>query len=83
VESAEDVLRELGWAKSIPYREPAGPEVVGPAQKIFNALTDVPIDRDELLSRVAVDAKCAATLLVQLEMQGLIRALPGGKLVRS
>lgn len=83
VESAEDVLQELGWAKSIPYIERSAPDAPAPARVIFDALTDVPIDREELLARVTIDAKSAATFLVQLEMQGLIRSLPGGKLVRT
>ena len=83
VETAEDILRELGWRKSIPSMVARRSDEAGPASAIFDAVTDVPLDRDELLARLDIDAKSAATLLVQLEMQGLIRSLPGGKLVRT
>lgn len=82
-ESADDVLRELGWENFIlPKTMPDSSGESGASQLIVNAVNDVPLDRDELLSRTALDAKSAATLLVQLEMKGLIRTLPGGKLVK-
>jgi DNA processing protein len=83
-ESADDVVQELGWNALINLRDTGKAAAVdGPARRIVSAITDVPLDRDELLARVSLDAKSAATLLVQLEMQGLIRALPGGKLVKA
>jgi len=84
VESAADVLEELGWEHSSPTKtDTKVPAEAGASRLIIDAVTDVPLDRDELLSRTAIDAKLAAALLVQLEMKGLIRTLPGGKLVRA
>lgn len=83
-ESAGDVLRELGWPNSSPSRAGISiPAETGALRLIVDAVSDVPLDRDELLARTEIDAKLAAALLVQLEMRGLIRTLPGGKLVRA
>lgn len=82
-ESAEDVLSELGWTGGIILNDPPAPALSGAASAIFAAVSDVPIDRDELIERVNLDAASAATWLVQLEMKGLIRSVAGGKLVRA
>jgi DNA processing protein len=82
-ESVDDILEELGWPKGIQVKtEVDRPEEIGPTRMIMDVVSDVPLDRDELLSRTALDAKAVATLIVQLEMRGMIKSLPGGKLVR-
>ncbi len=81
VESVEDILSELGW--NPPMFSPAvegSPETVDPC---LAALTDVPVSREEFLARSGMDAGAAASKLVELELNGLIKTLPGGKLVRA
>jgi DNA processing protein len=84
VESVDDILVELGWSRGVsrgsgPRETAEFPEHV----RVVEVLNDVPMDREELVERLALDAKSAATILVQLELKGLIKTLPGGKLVRN
>jgi DNA processing protein len=84
VESAEDVLTELGWSAGILLRVDPSVMLASPdLARVIDAVSDVPMDRDELLERIRLDVKTAVPLLVQLEMQGLIRTLPGGKLIKA
>ena len=83
-EDASDVLSALGWETDFGARAGDGneslPEFLG---SVVRNLGDVPLTRDELLERLRLSAVTAAPVLLELEMRGLIRTLPGGKLVRA
>lgn len=89
--SAADVLRSLGWADGEEEGEEPGP---GPSRDrlagllgrdapagaaVCSALCEGPRDADDLAAEAGLDAATAAALLVRLELEGVVRALPGGR----
>lgn len=80
-ESGEDVLVELGWALATERCAAEGADSDG--DPILSVLTDEPLSRESFLQRTGLDAATASSRLVELELKGLIRSLPGGKLVRA
>jgi DNA processing protein len=63
-----------------PITWPAGtPDYV---RQLYAALTDEPQDADALAAQTGLTAQELARALVQLEMSGLVRRLPGNRLMR-
>jgi DNA processing protein len=82
VESAQDVLEELGSLTSHPTADrPIFPEDAS-ARAFLGHLGFDPCDIDELVARSGLAADAVASLLTQLEIEGLVAALPGGKYQR-
>lgn len=79
-ESADDILSELGWHPAL--FSGAMPDAAAD-DPLVSSLSDVPISREDFLVRTGLDAGAAAARLVDLELRGLIKTLPGGKLVRA
>ena len=84
VESAEDILSELTGvhrpgARSL--RQPtasSAPAATGVAAELLEHMGFDPIDIDSLCARLGLSAQQISAELLQLEMQGLVAALPGG-----
>lgn len=84
-ESAEDILEELGallgaWGAkdvvprpSIPEQEPFTPE----EERLLKLLGPEPVQIDEIIKRAALGPSLATALLLQLELRGAVRQLPG------
>lgn len=83
VESAQDILEELRLPLP-PPSQPAQPASVSEAraQRLLAALGDDPCDRDTLAMRSGLAAAEVAALLTQLELDGLVASLPGGRVQR-
>jgi DNA processing protein len=81
-ESAGDILEELKWDDGVLSSGDA-PTDAGPADEIVSTLSDVPMSKEDLLVRCGLEPGAAAARLLNLELRGLIKSLPGGKLVRA
>ena len=79
VETAADVLAELGWP--VPNQPPATPDDRF-VDVLLTALGHDPADADQLAQRVAQDAAQVLSQLLTLELAGLVERLPGGMFQR-
>ena len=78
VESAQDVLEELGWSQplKLSIATAAGSAEAHPLLVHFGF---DPVDTDTLQQRCGFDMGMLNTALTDLELAGLIEALPGGR----
>lgn len=78
VESAQDILEELGLtARAV--SSPTAMVITDPqAQVLLDGLGFDPCDIDTLCLRCDLKSNAVASLLTQLEIEGLVFALPGG-----
>jgi DNA processing protein len=77
VECAEDVLCELGMVASTP-----APSIIGAAHEgdlVLDALGHAPASIDELAERTGQGASQVAARLVELEIEGRVASLAGGR----
>ena len=84
VESAADVLEELRLPASTPAT-PHGETAVVAGERagaLLAALGDDPCDADMLAGRCGLSAAETSALLTQLELEGHVAALPGGRYQR-
>ncbi|MEX0614765.1 MAG: DNA-processing protein DprA, partial [Methylophaga sp.] len=91
VETAEHIVEELGaLAEFAQIADPPAnsqqqsPPAVDDAeyQQLFEYLGFDPIHIDELISRSGLTADVVSSMLLLLELQGRVSALPGGKYSR-
>ena len=91
VETADHIIEELGAlaefaqitdppANNQPQTLPAGEDTE--YQQLFAYLGYDPIHIDELISRSGLTADAVSSMLLLLELQGRVSALPGGKYTR-
>ena len=80
VESADDVLSELGVVAQIPARRPGEAETLkeGNAPFLLDQMGFDPIDIDSLCARIGCSAQQVTAELLRLELEGRIASLPGG-----
>lgn len=88
VETAEDVLEELGPLAR--YAQQAGAAAPAPAPALSQAAAAFlahlgydPVSVDMLVERSGLTADAVSSMLLQLELQGHVAACPGGKYVRT
>jgi len=74
VESAQDVLEELG----VSARAPASAPDSGAAHELLDKMGFDPCDIDELVGRSGLPAEVVSATLLRLELDGKIAGLPGG-----
>ena len=86
VESADDIVEELGWGE----RSPAAREIVSSDVSatsgdcvVRNMEPGLAYEMDELAAVSGVSAGELLTILTQLELRGVIRRVPGGRFVRA
>jgi DNA processing protein len=72
VESAQDVLEEIG------YRTPAVAQTIAPEHPLFAHLGFDPLDAGSLADRSGLTIGELSAILLQLELDGRIASLPGG-----
>lgn len=77
VESAEDVLAELGGFRPSGYASTTG-EQTQEASGLLAHMGHDPVDVDSLCSRAGMSAEQVASELLRLELDGRVAALPGG-----
>ncbi|MEP6998825.1 MAG: DNA-processing protein DprA, partial [Betaproteobacteria bacterium] len=84
VETASDVLEELGLGPAVAPGRPAtgssSPD--GDAARVLEALGHDPVSVDTLAERTGLAASAIAALLVELELAGQVALLPGGAFQR-
>lgn len=85
VESASDVLEELGFGKL--FREETtsngvGIELSKAESKIFALLCSEPLSLDEIMQRFEGTPGEALSLLMYLELKGIVKQLPGKRFVK-
>jgi DNA processing protein len=81
VESAADVLEELG-IPSTPLRGPDSPKESSPGFDLLQHMGFDPCDVDSLVARCGLTADSVSAMLLQLELEGKIAGLPGGRYQR-
>ncbi len=89
VETVADVLDELRWSttreNSATTAEPvadAPPDAATDAGRLLLSFGFDPFSLDELVTRTGLTAECAAVVLLELELQGQIANMPGGRYQR-
>ena len=85
VESADDILEEMGIEVETPAKQPkAVPDNLTPEQKlILQALDLQPKHVDQIIAECRLTPAAANSSLTLLEMLGLIRRVPGNAYVRA
>ena len=84
VESAQDILEELGWQTPIVARPAAtiDAEIDAAAAQLLAALGSDPCDIDSLAVRSGLTPEALVAMLLQLELEGHVANLPGGRYQR-
>jgi DNA processing protein len=88
VDDARDVLEELRWLPSesrgsgAPSASQATPEVTAP-DPLLAAMGYDPVDLDQLQARTGWPTARLSARLLELELQGHVARLPGGRYQRS
>ncbi len=78
VETAQDILEELGMAGTAKPATSHAPENP-PDSALLQALRDDPVDIDTLVARSGLAAHEVSAQLVRLELTGDVGAMPGGR----
>jgi DNA processing protein len=80
VESAQDILEELGWGAAaaqarsdMPTQEASGADI-----ELLRGLGFEPTDMDTLALRTGLTTERVSAMLLQLELDGRVASLPGG-----
>jgi len=81
VMSAEDILRELGVAAG--RAERANVEVAEEEKPVLELLTSEPMHVDDIGEELGMPMASLLSVLLQLELKGLVRQLPGKQFVRE
>jgi DNA processing protein len=79
VETAQDVLDELGISAPVAAPADRGGEGGQPRHAVIEALGGDPCDLDVLIARTRMGPDALAAALVELELEGQVAALPGGR----
>jgi DNA processing protein len=84
VETAEDILEELGSlaAAARPAVDIAGATLDAPLARLLEQLGYDPVAPDTLVERCGLTPEAISSMLLQMELRGLIAACPGGKYQR-
>ena len=81
-ECAQDILEELGFSALDPLPAAAAARRSEQANSVLHHLGFDPCDIDVLAARTGLDAAALGALLSELEIDGVIAALPGGRFQR-
>ncbi len=86
VETAQDVLAELGFAAgTVPIADgaPLDAALAADHDVLLRAMGHDPVDLDQLVARAAWPAQRIAAALTTLELAGHVAAMPGGRWQRT
>jgi DNA processing protein len=81
VTSAEDILRDLGLAMKVEAR--AKVEVADEERPVLEFLSSEPLHVDEICEGLGIPMAALLCVLLQLELKGLVRQLPGKFFVKE
>lgn len=82
VDEARDILEELGIPVTVKPAAPAAPQPDAETARILACLGHDPCDMDALSRRCGLTADRLYAILLQLELEGRIASLPGGRFQR-
>jgi DNA processing protein len=86
VESARDVIEEFprffGPSPKSHARSESSPELADDEKTIFDTLDSYPAHIDELVRQTKIDAGRLSSLLMQMELKGLVSQAPGKMFTR-
>ncbi len=87
VETAQDILEELGPLASLarasaPDAAAPAPEPDSPAAELLQQIGHDPVSVDALIERSGLTADAVSSMLLQMELNGLVSSCPGGKVQR-
>jgi len=85
VTGAADVLDELGWGAPVPARQSnlSLPSLTAAEEGLYSLLNNDPQSVERLIERTRLPAGELASVLIQLEVKGVVRRMAGSKYVRS
>ncbi|MBT9613148.1 MAG: DNA-protecting protein DprA [Burkholderiales bacterium] len=78
VESAQDILEELGWAAPVSTHMRDTPEPDQAYAEFLNHLGHTPTAIDALVRRTGLTSERVCSILLELELNGQVASLPGG-----
>ena len=76
ITDAKDILIEYGW-ESKEDNNDAKSNLFGDKKKIFDSL-GTKLSLDEIKSRISLDTSTILSYLMELELEGVVKSLPGG-----
>ena len=82
VTSAQDVLMDMGWIDEMAEEEAILPTLTRAARDVYMQLLGGQTDVDALIDALGVPAQEMNSLLTIMELQGIIRRLPGRRVER-
>ncbi|MCP4666478.1 MAG: DNA-protecting protein DprA [Deltaproteobacteria bacterium] len=89
IENADDILDEFGFHRGVAQersglRESAEAhlEMDGLQKKLYDIICDYPIHIDQIVRKGDMDAGEVSSILMEMELKGLVRQLPGKMFVR-
>ena len=91
VETAHDILAEIGPLAGVPTPPPDAlpptaedaPEADGDYRKLLDTLAHDPCGVDALAARTGLTAAEVSSMMLILELQGVVESLPGGRFARK
>jgi len=89
IENADDILDEFGFVgkgtvgKSVPRNPDGKPRDMDELErKVYDIIGDYPIHMDDIIRQGNIDAGKAAGILMKMELEGIVKQLPGRMFVR-
>jgi DNA processing protein len=82
VDDARDILDELGLATAADKTTAAAPAITTETARLLDSIGFDPCDMDTLASRSGLTAERLYAILLQMELDGRIASLPGGRFQR-
>jgi DNA processing protein len=87
VETAQDILEELGPLASVaraaaPENAAPVPTLDAPMAALLQQIGHDPVSVDALIERSGLTADAVSSMLLQMELNGLVSSCPGGKVQR-
>ncbi len=85
VTSAADIMEDLGWAQKgeVVQTKMALPDLTGEQRALYDALCAEPLSVSDLQEKLETPVSALNVTLTQMELMGLIEALPGRKFRRT
>ena len=78
VDSAQDIMEELGWASAVSTHSGTNAPPAGTHAAFLSQLGHTPAAIDALVSRTGLTSERVCSILLELEMNGQVASLPGG-----
>ncbi|MBW1997009.1 MAG: DNA-protecting protein DprA [Deltaproteobacteria bacterium] len=87
IETADDVLQELGLnfphtSKTDTFRDPPSPPLEKHEEIVYSLVADYPVHIDQISRESKLEPKEVSSILMRLELKGIVRQLPGKMFVR-